>query len=711
MLKYIVMLNKFFNNISYYVAASLCVLYLEIVLMLRSGFEAGSYMFLGVLFCAFSFGAVICFLSSLFKNPKVNGWIFFALIELVTIFFLVEFFCNQTYNVFMDLKAISSGAGNVANEYMGIVLSVIKNGILTILLFEVPSIIILVLCIMKKMTMTRHLPESALLLVMAIIMFFCSSSAMTLKPFAKEQYTYNYMFSEAVKSFGLTHSTLLDIKYIKTGVPEPPLDTPDNTTIIDTDPTDRNQLDFAWDNVMDSTDDASVKRVLSYIQSQKGSNKNEYTGLFEGKNLVLLCVESMSKEMIIEDLYPLMYRMMTKGIVFEDYYVPFWGGSTTSGEMAVLTGLIPMYNTETIQMTIGHDNSYTLASMLSDQMGYWTAAYHNGNADYYNREVTHPGLGFSKFDANNSDMYYYLNYSVPPSDDEMLRYIADDIEDVKDPFYLYIMTYSGHGNYSFEWGQNQMGWKNHERLAGTYYYDDPILGGYISGSMELEIGLEEFVRRLEASGELDDTVFVITSDHYPYFLQEPLAWGGEDYTKYLYGYQYTNNFQRDHNALIIWSPCLEEDYDEPIVVSEPVTQIDILPTLLNLFGVEFDSRVYAGRDVFSDELGIAIWPSSSWVTSKGHYMISTGEFTPNEGVVIDDVESYVSKIQSIVTNKIFLSRIFVSGDLYSYLSPYIITEGNNISVELEKVADDDQLLEIVKTMAIKINNIKMTESD
>lgn len=86
MLKYIVMLNKFFNNISYYVAASLCVLYLEIVLMLRSGFEAGSYMFLGVLFCAFSFGAVICFLSSLFKNPKVNGWIFFALIELVTIF-------------------------------------------------------------------------------------------------------------------------------------------------------------------------------------------------------------------------------------------------------------------------------------------------------------------------------------------------------------------------------------------------------------------------------------------------------------------------------------------------------------------------------------------------------------------------------------------------------------------------------------------------
>ena len=704
MLKYIVMFKKFSDNLYYYLAASAAVLYMEMLLALRSGFDMSGYMILGVVFCAFSFGAVIVLLSTLFGNSKANGWVFFGIMEFITIFFLVEFFCNQTYNTFMNINAITNGAGNVVTEYFGIIVSIIKNGLLTIFLYHIPSILILIFCIRKKFRPQRNLATSIAMVVLAAVLFFSSESAMTLKPFAAEKYTYNYMYNDAVHAFGLAHGTWLDIKYAVAGVPDPPLDNRENTQDNSEDDVERNVLNFAWNKITSSTEDSTLQNLFSIVKNQQGSNKNEYTGLFEGKNLVLLTVESMSKEMISEQFFPLMYRMMTKGIVFEDYYVPSWGGSTSTGETAILTGLIPMYNLDTIQMTVENDNSYTMASMLTDQRNYFTAAYHNGNATYYNRLVTHPALGFSKFDANDSDMAYYLNYSIPPSDLEMLQYIGDDIKDTE-PFYVYAMTYSGHGNYSFVWGANQMGWKNHERLAGTAYYDDEILGGYIACSMELELGLQEFVKVLEERGELENTVFVLSSDHYPYFLQEPVAWGGEDYTKYLYGYQYSNCFERDHSALIIWSPCLEE-MDEQIVVSEPTSQIDILPTLLNLFGLEFDSRVYAGRDVLSDSMGIAIWSDSSWKTTEGYYLASKGEFKLYEGSSVEDADAYFNEIQSIVRNKIYLSRNFITADLYRYLSPYIIDEESNISIELNEIADEEQLKEVVQTVATKMTKAK-----
>ena len=703
MLKYIVMFKKFSDNLYYYLIASISVLYMEMLLALRSGFDMSGYMTLGVVFCAFSFGALILLLSTIFGNSKTNGWIFFVLIELITLFFLIEFFCNQTYNTFMNVNAVTNGAGNVVTEYWGIVMSVIKNGLLTIFLYHIPSIAILVFCIRKQFRPQRNLMTSISMVVFAAVLFFSSESAMTLKPFAAEKYTYNYMYNDAVHAFGLTHGTWLDIKYGIAGVPDPPLDTRDNTQNNTDDDMERNELNFAWNQITAATEDSTIQNLFNIVKNQKGSNKNEYTGLFEGKNLVILAVESMSKEMITEQFFPLMYRMMTKGIVFEDYYVPSWGGSTSTGETAILTGLIPMYNLDTIQMTIGSDNSYTMASMLTDQRNYFTAAYHNGAPGYYNRSVTHPSLGFSKFDANDSAMANYLNYMVPPSDLEMLQYIGDDIKG-KDPFYIYAMTYSGHGNYSFEWGANQMGWKNHELLAGTPLYDDDILGGYISCSMELELGLEEFVKVLEQRGELDDTVFVLSSDHYPYFLQEPLAWGGEDYTKYLYGYQYSNCFERDHSALIIWSPCLEEM--DPIVVSEPTSQIDILPTLLNLFGLDFDSRIFAGRDVLSDSLGIAIWADSSWKTPEGYYLASKGEFKLYENSSVTDADAYFDQMQSLVRNKIYLSRNFITEDFYKYLSPYIIDEDSNIAIELSDIANEEQLKEVVQTVALKMTKVK-----
>ena len=134
----------------------------------------------------------------------------------------------------------------------------------------------------------------------------------------------------------------------------------------------------------------------------------------------------------------------------------------------------------------------------------------------------------------------------------------------------------------------------------------------------------------------------------------------------LFGASPSSRFVRDSNALIIWSGCLE---DMDIVVDEPVYSLDILPTLSNLFGVEYDSRLMPGRDVFSDTAPLVFWPDYSWITDKGVFDSSTWTFTANEGVEVD--EDYVDTISAAVRNKITYSRAVQQNNYFNDLVPLL----------------------------------------
>ena len=115
----------------------------------------------------------------------------------------------------------------------------------------------------------------------------------------------------------------------------------------------------------------------------------------------------------------------------------------------------------------------------------------------------------------------------------------------------------------------------------------------------------------------------------------------------LYGYNVTTSFERDHSRLILWSGCLEKM--EPIIVDSPTSSMDILPTLSNLFGTEYDSRLFVGRDVFSDAEAIVFNSSYDWKTDYGTYYAGKGKFIAKEGVTVP--ENYVSNMKAIVRNK------------------------------------------------------------
>ena len=475
-----------------------------------------------------------------------------------------------------------------------------------------------------------------------------------------------------------------------------------------------NEMDIDFDALIESEKDPEVVRMHEYVRSLAPSPKNEYTGLFKGKNLIFITVESMSEEMITEDTLPTLYRMMKNGIVFEDYYQPYWNGSTSTGEFANVLGIIPTKAMHSYKETIGKNLYFTIGNELIRE-GYFSRAYHNGTVEYYERNIVHPNFGYETFIADGNGMEEGLSGNWPISDLEMMEYAVPQFIDNK-PFSLYFMSITGHFPYYHD--ISVMVDKYGDRTAGRGYSD--IMEAYICSEIDFDESIEYLIEELKKSGEYEDTVFVLAPDHYPYGLTKSDAWATDkNYLPELFGYDPKTVMERDHNALIIWSPVLEEM--DPIVISEPTYSVDILPTLLNLYGAEFDSRLLAGRDVLAgyqgidqfisspdadadaalsetanagrfgvdpvsdpgaskvetanagiedgsvldyDE-GLVIWPDYSWHTSKGDYFALSNTFVSADGSPVD--KTYINKMKAIVRNKMTFSTNVLEKDYYNIL--------------------------------------------
>ncbi|MCF0113896.1 MAG: LTA synthase family protein, partial [Erysipelotrichaceae bacterium] len=417
----------------------------------------------------------------------------------------------------------------------------------------------------------------------------------------------------------------------------------------------KNQMAIDFEALAEK-DNGAFKDLDEYVANQQASSQNEYTGLFKGKNLIFITAEAFTAEAIDRKRTPMLYRLANKGIQFLDYYQPTSAG-TTGGEYANIFGMLPSYGGASMKMTANQLNWTTIASRLNDA-GYYGKAYHNNDYTYYDRDKTHINLGYSDgFEGIGNGMEEYVAYSEwPESDLEMVQGTLEDYIN-KQPFNIYYMSVSGHSLYSE--GQNAMAKKNWEYVEDLPYSEN--VKGYLGAQMELENALTYLVEELEERGIEDDTVIVIASDHFPYGLDQNS--GELTYLSELYGYDITNNLERDHNRLIIWSGCLEEE--KPIKVESPTSSIDILPTLCNLFGVEFDSRLLVGRDVFSDKEALVYTLGYEWKTDLGSFTSSKGFVPVSEEVEIP--EGYVERIKTIVKNKISYSKAVLQKDYFRHV--------------------------------------------
>lgn len=387
-------------------------------------------------------------------------------------------------------------------------------------------------------------------------------------------------------------------------------------------------MDFDTLNTL--TDRKELQALNDYFASLSGTGRNSYTGMFEGYNLIEICAESFSPYVIDPELTPTLYRLSREGIVFENFYNSF-PSVTSDGEYSLCMGM--MVNLKRVSFASSMDNyvPYCLGNMFSS-IGVSARAYHNNYATFYNRINTHTNMGY-EFKA--IDFGLDMEKGHPASDLEMFQKTVDDYIGEKQ-FHAYYMTYSGHAPYNFD--TNQMCIQNRALTEGMDA-SEPVRA-YYCGELELERALAYLVGRLEEAGIADRTVIVLTGDHYPYGLPD------EAYEELAGEAVEEDPFWRFRNSFICWTAGLEE----PVVVDDYCCTQDILPTLLNLFGFSYDSRLLTGRDVLADCTHAALLKDGSILTKEFLYDGASGELTwQREAGDEEQAQAVISAIENQFT--------------------------------------------------------------
>ena len=644
------------------------ILYCESLLHLWtvSTFSAGR--FAAVLAFALGFGTVLGLILTFFSGKRWGKWVGTALMAVLTILYIVEYFVNDAYMSFMPMGTLLGGAKGVATDFADVVITLVARDFWRIVVFFLPVIAYALLAAPVSTGWRQRggilaLAAAAYLLGFGIVRGVGTDAARLASA---------YNFDSAIRCFGLNMGMAMDLTHSGSAeepqgefapvetVPEPTRAEAEET--VQTEPQEvhyePNVMDFDFAELAATEKNSRIAAIHKYVNTVVPTMKNEYTGLFKGKNLIIITAEAFSKEVIDPVLTPTLYRLANEGICFTDYYQPMWGGSTSSGEFSVLSGLVSASGTNSIKEGRQQDLFLSIGKQLQKE-GYFSAAYHDHLYTFYDRDKTHTYYGYDTFMGLHNGMEEGVQEVWPESDLEMMDFTVPLYID-KQPFSIYYMTVSGHCRYNYL--GNKMSKKNYDVVKDLDCSE--TVKCYLSCQLELEYAMESLVRQLEEAGIADDTLIVLTADHYPYGLENSATWGNDkDYIAELYGYDPKDNIQRDHNALIMWSGCLE---GKNIVIDTPTYSLDILPTLSNLFGVEYDSRLLVGRDVFSDAEPIVLWYDYTWKTDKGSYNPETHKFTPAEGVSVDD--GYVDRIKNIVYNKIYYSREVQNTDYFNYLS-------------------------------------------
>lgn len=411
-----------------------------------------------------------------------------------------------------------------------------------------------------------------------------------------------------------------------------------------------NVMNIDFDALNAMTEDKKLLAINDYCSKVTGTNQNEYTGMLKDYNLIVMCAESFSPAAIDKDLTPNLYKLTQQGIIFNNYYNTF-PNTTTDGEYALMQGLYPdAGRSKAVSSLYASRNSYlpfTLGNAFQSQQGVESFGYHNYRGSYYGRSESHPNMGYTMKFAGDG-MTFTTNW--PASDLEMMEQSVDDYIG-KEPFHAYYMTFSGH--YKYDIGTNEMAKRNWDQVKDLPYSSNAIKA-YLSCNIEFDKAIGYLMERLEQAGVADRTAIVIAGDHFPYGLKD------SEYAE-LIGHD-IDGFSKFKSTLIFWVGGLEKN----IVVDEYCCNVDVLPTILNLWGFEYDSRLLAGTDVFSDGTHAAVLVDKSFLTDKVWFNASTGEIryqVPESEIP----EGYVENMNQLIATRFSISADILNTAYYNFV--------------------------------------------
>jgi len=454
--------------------------------------------------------------------------------------------------------------------------------------------------------------------------------------------------SIAINQFGTAMFGLLDIKQL---IAPKHILTEEftNNNNKEMDEHDRNFDDSLWQEIIDEEENPVLKKINQYFISRTITPVNDYTGYFKGKNVIVIMLESVNNIILHEEYYPNFAKMLKHSWYWENNYSPRNSCATGDNEFSGMTSIYALNSSCTANTY--QDNTYFSAifNRFKDS-GYRVSSYHDLDSTYYAREVFHYNMGSEEYyDGNRLGMVFdSSNFVEYPSDVEFIQK-ASAIFTQNEPFMAWLTTVTPHQPYD---SSSVYGDKYLNLFDDTNY--TITLKRYMSKLKVTDDALGALLDELQQKDLLDDTVIVLYGDHYPYGLVDSDV-------QAVVPYDMNEFYERERVPFLIYQADLE-----PQVFEEKTTYMNILPTLANLFDLDFDPRFYFGEDLFSDTYSNRIvFADSSWEDSIARYFASNGTVYYFGDKTYTTAE--LQKINQEIYQKKQMSKLAVSNNYFDYL--------------------------------------------
>ena len=428
---------------------------------------------------------------------------------------------------------------------------------------------------------------------------------------------------------------------------------------------------FGYDKALKDTNDY-------YKENKKKLKDNEYTGIYEGKNVIVIHAESLQSFLLGTkingyEITPNLNKLVDSGMYFDHFYAQVGVGTSSDTEFTYATSLLPS-NNGTVFVNY-YDNKFVTVQNLLKDKGYYVFSMHGNVGDFWNRETMHRNMGYDKF-YSKSSFVIDEEYGLGLSDESFFRQVVPKIKDISNnvdgPFYGTLITLTNHTPWRDVDKYSSLDLGLTVNIDGNYvrreYLNDVAMGRYIKSVNYMDNAIGEFIDSMDKEGLLDNTVLIIYGDHdarlgrkqfdymYNYDPVTDSVRTEEDpnYVEFNdYDYEISKNI-----PLIIWT----KDMKESLVVSTPMGMIDAMPTIGNMLNIQ--NKYALGRDIMStkEDDGIVVFKDGSFITNKIYYNAKNGEaYTISSGILENDYiekrSEYADKIIEVSNNIILYDLI------------------------------------------------------
>lgn len=677
-------IKRFFKSNMFHTYAFLLINFtlVEVIFRTISSMNLLSWAFLRV-FIGLNILSILCSLILSYFSKKVRYISSLLLIFIATIYAVLQLGFNSFLGVYISINT-SSQLGAVTDyikdflssfklEYYLVALPFIAALIYTIIILKNRNEISQKYVLKSKVRIENGIKTTLAGIVMIMLCFVYAETVVN--PNMQNPYQaasniqllkYPSIPSVAIQNFGVIGFGLNDIRTLF-------IEEPTNNDIyyaneeeLKTEQ-DRVLDDRAWEYVIENETNKQKNSINNYLISNRSTKTNEYTGLYEGKNVVIIMMESAGEILINKEFYPNFYKMYNEGFSFTNNYSPRNSCATGNNEFSAITSLYSIYNNCTCNLY--KNNTYPQSIMgLFNNKGYNTVSMHDYTDAYYERTTIHPNYGANTYyGVQDLGIDYHTEYRNWASDEDFAKVAMDIVlnsgEYDDSPFMLWMTTVTSHQPYSAP----SISGEQYLSLFEDLPYDIEVKR-YMSKLKNLDNALGILISRLKSSGKLDDTVFVLFGDHYPYGIST-------DKLEPVLGYDLAD-YENERTPFTIYNSKTKSKN-----ITKYTSYINITPTVANLFNLDYDPRLYMGEDALSDDYeSRVVFADGSWKNDEIFYNAKTGSITNYKE------NSYTSdeiiRINKEINSKMTISSTIIKSNYFEYLNTALEDAKEHISSEL-----------------------------